>query len=175
MFKETFLTSILTFYMKGEVSVAENFIKYKKPNTILKFIPMGAENKTIPVEQIASVESSFKLYIGTLIWGILLLLGGFNYLGDSIVGGVIVLLWGVSTIASALQTKLEISYTSGKQVDIEILFFESTKANLIKDEIEKLITQRYSDTNVAYHTDRSIKAGEENTERIVEAISKSKE
>lgn len=49
MLKETFITSYLTFYLKGEFGLDGDFVKLKVPNTILNIIPLGAENKTVAV------------------------------------------------------------------------------------------------------------------------------
>ncbi|MFA5658900.1 MAG: hypothetical protein WC900_06410, partial [Oscillospiraceae bacterium] len=57
----TFMTSLLTFYLKGEIKSEQNFIKLKSPNTILSLIPLGAHKETLPTNQIASVETNFCL------------------------------------------------------------------------------------------------------------------
>lgn len=48
--KYSFIMSYLTYYLKATVSLEGNFIKVSNPNTILKVIPLGAQNRTIPVE-----------------------------------------------------------------------------------------------------------------------------
>lgn len=48
--KQSFITSFLTFYLKATVETGGNFIKISNPNTILKVIPLGSTNKTIPIE-----------------------------------------------------------------------------------------------------------------------------
>ena len=41
MQKIEFMTSLLTFYLKGEISTEQNFLTLKVPNTILTLIPLG--------------------------------------------------------------------------------------------------------------------------------------
>lgn len=53
--------------MKSQVALEENFIKTTSPNSILKVIPLGSSNKTIPLEQISSVDDSFKMDIKSFI------------------------------------------------------------------------------------------------------------
>lgn len=57
-----FITSYLTFYLKGEVRQDGNFINLKCPNTILTFISLGHRNYYIAINQISSVETSFFRY-----------------------------------------------------------------------------------------------------------------
>ena len=63
MEKITFMTSLLTFYLKGVISRDKNFIKFRIPNTILGLIPLGSSKKTVAVNQIASVDTDFRLTI----------------------------------------------------------------------------------------------------------------
>lgn len=58
-----FITSYLTFYLKGKIQVDKNFVKFEIPNTILKLIPLGKASRSLPVNQISSVDDSFKLNI----------------------------------------------------------------------------------------------------------------
>ena len=57
----TYMTGLLTFYLKGEISTDQNFLKLKLPNTILALIPLGSQKDNIPVQQVATVSSNFKL------------------------------------------------------------------------------------------------------------------
>ena len=69
--KQTFITSYLTFYLKASVALEGDFIKTSNPNTILKVILLGTQNKTIPVDQISSVDDSFRLDFKSFAWGII--------------------------------------------------------------------------------------------------------
>lgn len=68
--KYSFIMSYLTYYLKATVSLEGNFIKVSNPNTILKVIPLGAQNRTIPVEQVSTVDDSFKLDLKSFFWGL---------------------------------------------------------------------------------------------------------
>ena len=76
--KQSFITSYLTFYLKASVALEGDFIKTSNPNTILKVIPLGSQNKTIPVDHIASVDDSFRLDIKSFFWGIIFALMGLS-------------------------------------------------------------------------------------------------
>ena len=58
-----FITSYLTFYLEEKIQVDKNFVKFEIPNTILKLISLGKARRSLPVNQISSVDDSFKLNI----------------------------------------------------------------------------------------------------------------
>lgn len=63
MRKIQYMTGLLTFYLKGEIKVEQNFLRLSRPNTILALIPLGSEKNSIPVTQISAIDSSFKVKI----------------------------------------------------------------------------------------------------------------
>ena len=159
--KQSFITSYLTFYLKASVALEGDFIKTSNPNTILKVIPLGSQNKTIPVGQLSSVDDSFRLDIKSFFWGIIFTLIGLNMLGSSFVGALILTAYGLVTVLSSFQTLLKLNLTSGETHVISVVVFEKENLLSCKDTIEGLIQRRYNNTNVT-----------ENTDRIIEALSK---
>ena len=111
--KQSFITSYLTFYLKASITLEGVFIKTSNPNTILKVIPLGSQNKTIPVDQVASVDSSFRLDFKSFAWGIIFALIGLSMMQNSFIGGLILAAYGVLTVLSAFQTLLVLHLTSG--------------------------------------------------------------
>lgn len=163
MLKETFITSYLAFYLKGEFGLDGDFVKLKVPNTILKVVPLGAENKTVAISQIASVEDSFKLELKPFLIGILVALLGLGTLSSNLIGGLVFTAYGVLSALSSFQTVLSVNTTAGQSLKISFVVFEKSKALGVKETIEKIIAQRHHDTNVRVHTQAS-------TEAIVNAI-----
>ena len=159
--KQSFITSYLTFYLKASVALEGDFIKTSNPNTILKVIPLGSQNKTIPVGQLSSVDDSFRLDIKSFFGGIIFTLIGLNMLGSSFVGALILTAYGLVTVLSSFQTLLKLNLTSGETHVISVVVFEKENLLSCKDTIEGLIQRRYNNTNVT-----------ENTDRIIEALSK---
>ena len=45
----TYMTSLFTFYLKGEIKSEQNFISFKVPNTILGLIPLGAQTEKFTI------------------------------------------------------------------------------------------------------------------------------
>lgn len=154
----TFMTSLLTSYLKGEISGDKNFIKFRIPNTILGLIPLGAEKITISVEQIASVDTDFRLKFKQLLFGIILAILSLEIMSNSIIYGVLVLIFGILTILNSFQTELVVSTTSGDAIVVMFVIFEKIKAEEAADMINSLISGRINDTNTREQTDRIVDA-----------------
>ncbi len=159
----TFMTSLLTFYLKGEIAHEQNFIRMKVPNTILTFIPLGSHKETIAVNQIASVDTDFRLIFKHLLLGIIEAIIGLVCMDSSTALGVILLLIGIITIINSFQTMLIINTTSGAIKGASFLIFEKAKAEKCAEQINMLISQRMDDTNTRVHT-------ENQTDALVNAI-----
>lgn len=170
----TFMTSLLTFYLKGEIKTEQNFLKLKKPNTILTFIPLGAEKYNLPINQIATVGTDFQLLIKDLLVGIVETIAAFALFGASVIWALILLLVGAFTIINSFQTALVISTTSGADYVLFFLIFEKSKAEAAEAAINRMISIRLDDTNVRTHTENQTaalnSAQTANTQAIINAI-----
>lgn len=154
--KQSFITSFLTFYLKATVETGGNFIKISNPNTILKVIPLGSTNKTIPIEQLSSVDDSFKLDVVSFIWGVVFVIIGCGTMSNSFIGGLILAAYGILTVLSAFQTVMVFTMTSGVERSLSVICFQKAELLSCKDMVEESISKRYSDTNVSSNTDRLI-------------------
>ena len=160
--KTSFITSYLTFYLKGTAECDGNFVKFSTPNTILKLVPMGSNKQTFPIEQVSSVTTDFRVTLGSLAWGVLFAIVGLACFGSSFLLGLILLAYGALTVLSSLQTAVRIT-AAGNNYLLPIIFLQKAKAEEIADAIQQAIASRYSDTNVRVHSEKS-------TDRIVDAI-----
>ena len=167
-----FITSYLTFYLKGKIQVDKNFVKFEIPNTILKLIPLGKASRSLPVNQISSVDDSFKLNFKSLLWGIFFLLLGLGMLGDNTFYGIVISIYAILTILSSFETILLVNSTSGAVTVISFVIFEKAKAIECKDRINLLITGHLSDTNVREQNMKLMDNADKNTEKIIDALKK---
>jgi hypothetical protein len=152
----TYITSFLTFYLKGEIRQEKNLIKFKVPNTILSFIPLGFSKKTVAVNQIASVDTDFRLLFKNLILGIIEAIVGLSCFGSSFIAGLIILALGVLTVLNSFQTALVLHLNSGETYPVNFIIFEKAKAEEAEEEINGLISNRMDDTNTKEQTDRIV-------------------
>ena len=153
-----YMTSLLTFYLKGEIRQEQNFVNLKKPNTILSFIPLGAKKDSIPVSQLASVESNFKLHFGSLLLGAIIAIIGLFAVSESFFLSLVLMLVGANKAISAFETILTIKTTAGEYKSISFLIFDKAKAELAETQIRQIISDRLDDTNNRVQTDRIVDA-----------------
>lgn len=96
----TYMTSLFTFYLKGEIKSEQNFISFKVPNTILGLIPLGAQTEKFTISQIASTATNTRLSLKYLLLGILLVLWGFSGTDRIFPAGFVLLLLGNTTLST---------------------------------------------------------------------------
>ena len=153
-----YITSLLTFYLKGEISTDQNFIRFKEPNTILGLIPLGAKTQNVAINQISSTQTNMKLRLGKLIVGAIVAILGLSSLSDSFIGGLILLFLGVNIFLDAFEIDLIVNMTSGQTKAIDFYIFEKAKAQLAVERINAMISNRLDDTNNRQQTDRIVDA-----------------
>ncbi len=154
----TYMTGLLTFYLKGQITTDQNFLRLRIPNTILALIPLGAQNHNVPVAQIASVASSFKLEFKNLLVGLIEFIIGCACLSDVTFLGIILILVGASTFINSFYTVLKVDTTAGKEYFVSFLIFEKAKAYQAEEMIGQMIANRLNDTNNRQVTEASTNA-----------------
>lgn len=161
-----YMTSLLTFYIKGEITTEQNFLKIKFPNTVLALIPLGSRKYNVPVAQISSVASNFKFDIKSFFVGLfltLISLSCFSSGGNGIIVGLILLVLSLSLLINSFITELKVDTTSGAYYYISFIIFEKAKASQAEQMISSIIATRLNDTN-------NREVSEASTNAIVDAI-----
>ena len=161
-----YMTSLLTFYIKGEITTEQNFLKIKFPNTVLALIPLGSCKYNVPVAQISSVASNFKFDIKSFFVGLfltLISLSCFSSGGNGIIVGLILLVLSLSLLINSFITELKVDTTSGAYYYIPFIIFEKAKASQAEQMISSIIATRLNDTN-------NREVSEASTNAIVDAI-----
>lgn len=153
-----YMTSLLTFYLKGEIKSEQNFIVFNEPNTILGLIPLGSKTERFPVAQISSTSTSFSLKLPKLLLGVIVAIGAFALMTQSFVLGLILLLLGVNWIIDAFEVYMVVTTTAGQKKFIDFFIFEKGKAQKAEQQINTMISDRLSDTNMRIQTDRVVDA-----------------
>ena len=98
-----YITSLLTFYLKGEIAVDKDFVKFSEPNTIIGLIPLGAKKQNIPMNQISSTQTNFKLKLAKLLLGIIIAFISISLFSESFVAGLLLLVVAGNTIIVAFE------------------------------------------------------------------------
>ena len=75
---DRFSPSVIIFWLKTSIAASSTRVQYKAPNTLFGLIPLGASTKTIPLRNIASVDTNTRFNLGSLVWGLIFLFVGFG-------------------------------------------------------------------------------------------------
>ncbi|MBQ9099590.1 MAG: hypothetical protein IJY50_09220 [Clostridia bacterium] len=154
-----YMTSLLTFYLKGEIQQERNFVNLKMPNTIFNLIPLGSKKESIPVTQLATVESDFKMHFGAFLSGLIfVILGLFLFSVELWPIALFMLIVGANRVLAAFETILVIKTTAGDMKYISFFVFEKSKADQAEKEIRTIISNRLDDTNARMQTNRIVNA-----------------
>ena len=158
MNKIKYMTSLLAFYLKGEISQEQNFVNFKIPNTILGFIPIGTKKESIPVSQLSSIESNFKLYFKRFLIGLIISISGLLLMSISFLAGLVILAIGANYVITAFDIRLTVKTTAGEIKNISFLIFEKSKLYKAETQIRQVLSDRLDDTNNRMQTDRIVDA-----------------
>lgn len=167
----SYMSGLLTFYLKGKISTDRNNLEMIFPNTILALIPLGKKKKLVPVTHISNVESDFKLNLSRFIVGIVISFLAFAWIGlflntdakSVALVPFIVLIIGIGILLSSFDIELRIYATAGRQFLISFLIFEKRKMSEAEKMIRNITDTRLDDTN-----NRAV--AEEQTNLLINAI-----
>ena len=128
-------------YATGETSIAASStrIQYKSPNTLFGLIPLGADTKTIPLRNVASVDTSTKFNLGSLVWGVVFLLIELGCLDSSVAVALVLILVAAANLANTMSASLVFHDPSGGANTITVSIFEKNKLMQLAQEIQKLV------------------------------------
>ena len=141
-----FITGLLTFYMKGEISKDDSFIYLVMPDSILGFIPLSKTCKQLLLNQVASISTGFQLVFKDIFVGIAEMMLGMLFWQFPFIALLLAAL-GIITVIGALQTTLTVNLTSGEHIVIRIHIFEGQKVCEAHSIIYEAINNCRNNTN----------------------------
>lgn len=128
--------SLLTPYLKGELMCSSTRLVYKVPNTVLGIIPLGADENTIPIKAIASVNTSTSLNLGRLLLGLVLLIAGFATLSGGSGIGVLLLLFAAMFLAMSFPGKLNVVNHAGGTTSVTVSILDKSRLSAFAKELQ---------------------------------------
>lgn len=159
MEKIEFMSSLLAFFVKGEITGNTNFVSFQIPNLMCGFIPAGTRKENLAVHQISSTATNYGFALSNFLVGLWMLLVALASLIElNIIIFVLSGYVGASILLSAFKYELIVNTTSGKVIAINFFIFEKEKAQIASERINSMIVNHMDDTNVRTQTDRIIDA-----------------
>lgn len=142
-----FTTSLLFFWIKGQVEIDSRFVKTNVSNTILGFIPAGKDQQSIPLKNISGAILSTKFNIKAIIIGLILAFIGLGQMGTEFFIGFILFIIGLLIAANGILTTLSIE-KSGTPYFISVPFFEKAKMQNLSNDIHNALAQDTDKTDL---------------------------
>lgn len=136
---DRFSPSVIIFWLKTSIAASSTRIQYKSPNTLFGLIPLGVDTKTIPLRNVASVDTSTKFNLGSLVWGVVFLLIGLGCLDSSVAVALVLILVAAANLANTMSASLVFHDPSGGANTITVSILEKNKLMQLAQEIQKLV------------------------------------
>lgn len=124
---DRFSPSVIIFWLKTSIAASSTRVQYRAPNTLFGLIPLGASTKTIPLRNIASVDTNTKFNLGSLVWGLFFLFVGFGMFDSNALVAIVCLLIAVANFANVMSATLTFRDPSGGANDITVSILEKDK------------------------------------------------
>lgn len=147
---ESYSPSPLMFWLKTRIDASSTRVRYSSPNTLLGLIPLGSDTQTIPLHNIASVDTSVKFNMGSFLIGLILALAGVSMLGSSVGLGLILLAFGIVNLLNTMSARLDFVNNSGGRNSITVSILEKAKLMAMAGRIEQLV---FADQDALRHAD----------------------
>lgn len=136
---DRFSPSVIIFWLKTSIAASSTRVQYKAPNTLFGLIPLGASTKTIPLRNIASVDTNMRFNLGSLVWGVVFLLIGLGCLDSSVAVALVLILVAAANLANTMSASLVFHDPSGGANTITVSILEKNKLMQLAQEIQKLV------------------------------------
>ncbi|KXS23328.1 MAG: hypothetical protein AYW82_03830 [Bifidobacterium dentium] len=136
---DRFSPSVIIFWLKTSIAASSTRIQYKAPNTLFGLIPLGASTKTIPLRNVASVDTNTKFNLGSLVWGLLFLFVGFGMFDSNAMAAIILLLIAAANLANVMSASLVFRDPSGGANAITVSVLEKDRLMGLAQEIQVLV------------------------------------
>ena len=136
---DRFSPSVIIFWLKTSIAASSTRVQYRAPNTLFGLIPLGASTKTIPLRNIASVDTNTKFNLGSLVWGVVFLLIGLGCLDSSVAVALVLILVAAANLANTMSASLVFPDPSGGANTITVSILEKDKLMSLAQEIQSRV------------------------------------
>lgn len=153
VYGDLFMTSILTPYMKAQLMCSSTRFVYKAPSTLLGVIPLGYNENTVPVSNIASVASNSRFMPGRAVLAAISLFLAYYFFGEGgggILFALILLAFGAAVAVTAFPMELVVTNPAGGQTKLLVSMLEKTKLETFRSELQDRV---FADNAQVRHMD----------------------
>jgi hypothetical protein len=141
LYSRSFRPNLILFWLRTTLLVTNKRIAVKGPNTILGVIPLGYEERSMPIGSVAGVTANVRVRLGRLVLFGLLALACFVWTfsdGFSFLGFLFTLIFA-ALAANAILNSLTITNNGGGTSDATVSILDSAALSEFKDRANEYI------------------------------------
>lgn len=139
--EDIFTSNLLLAWLKTDFTLTNKRVVGSYPNTLMGLIPLGQNQLTYPLKNIAGVASSTKFHFWRLVIGLFFGIFGLQMLSSSPAGGLILLLIAASFILNSYTATFIVTNNAGQAPVIELSILEKDKVAAFVADINHKISE----------------------------------
>ncbi|WP_214483762.1 hypothetical protein [Bacillus sp. SM2101] len=125
--KENFTTNLVLSWLKTDFSLTNKRLVGFSPNTLFGVFPLGKNEFSYPLKNVASVGVSTKFHFKRFIIGLILVFMGLGAFDTSFFVGLVLLAVGALPLLNSYTSRMIVTNNAGQAADIEISILEKDK------------------------------------------------
>ena len=118
---------MILFWFKTSIAASSMRVKCKSPNTLLGVIPLGSSTQTIPLRNIASVDTN------------IFLIAGLACMKDSALVGILFLVLAAANLANTMNAQLDFVNQAGGRNTVKVSILKKAKLMQLAQAIQQLV------------------------------------
>ena len=124
---DRFSPSVILFWLKTSIAASSMRVQCKSPNTLLGVIPLGSSTQTIPLRNIASVDTN------------IFLIAGLACMKDSALVGILFLVLPAANLANTMSAQLDFVNQAGGRNTVKVSILKKAKLMQLAQAIQQLV------------------------------------
>ena len=125
--RESFSPSPVLFWLKTEMVVTEKRITGRQPNTFAGVIPVGSSQILFPLKQVSSISVDSRIKPMRVGLGFILVLVALFTFSSSVLGGLLLLLFGAVLVLGGLRAAMAVTNTASATTYVPVTLFEKAR------------------------------------------------
>jgi len=118
---------VILFWFKTSIAASSMRVQCKSPNTLLGVIPLGSSTQTIPLRNIASVDTN------------IFLIAGLACMKDSALVGILFLVLAAANLANTMNAQLDFVNQAGGRNTVKVSILKKAKLMQLAQAIQQLV------------------------------------
>jgi hypothetical protein len=137
-----FRVSNILFFLRWRMAVTNRRLIGRTPNTILGIIPLGSNQVSYPLANIADVATRRAYSVSSFLIGLILLLAGLGELSGPNSGpgaAIVLIVLGLLALAATIRVSIQVTHSGGQKFAHGIAFSDRSAAQSFVNKVNTTI------------------------------------